>query len=89
MFPPKRGRTRIAPDRWGRSCPSLHPYPYVLKPIYENDVQGRPAERLANPYQSFARSTYEPSSVDTTIRVPATIWGGTVVRTPFESIAGL
>jgi len=39
--------------------------------------------------QSFARSTYDPSSVATTMRVPDTICGGTMVRTPFDRSAGL
>src|SRR4029077_12582344 len=39
--------------------------------------------------QSLARSTYEPSAVLTTTRVPVTMWVGTMVRTPFDSMAGL
>lgn len=39
--------------------------------------------------QSFARSTYAPSAVITTTRVPGAMCGGTVVRTPLESTAGL
>jgi hypothetical protein len=41
------------------------------------------------PNYSFARSTYDPSSVITTTRVPAPMNGGTLVRTPFDSVAGL
>lgn len=39
--------------------------------------------------QSFARSTYAPSAVMTTTRVPALMCGGTSVRTPLDSVAGL
>ena len=39
--------------------------------------------------QSFARSTYAPSAVITTTRVPADMCGGTAVFTPLESSAGL
>jgi hypothetical protein len=39
--------------------------------------------------QSFARSTYDPSSVITTTRVPGPMNGGMLVRTPFDSVAGL
>ena len=41
------------------------------------------------PRQSFARSTYEPSSVWMTTRVPAPTCGGTMVRTPLSRMAGL
>ncbi|MEA2834983.1 MAG: hypothetical protein QOG66_3185 [Methylobacteriaceae bacterium] len=41
------------------------------------------------PNQSFARSTYDPSSVITTIRVPGWICGGTITRAPFDIFAGL
>ena len=43
---------------------------------------------VGGPAQSFARSTYDPSAVMITTRVPAVIWGGTMVRTPLDSVAG-
>src|SRR6185295_14839613 len=46
-----------------------------------------PSRELAA--HSFARSTYEPSAVITTTRVPAVMNGGTLVRTPFDNVAGL
>lgn len=39
--------------------------------------------------QPLARSTYEPSLVMTTIFVPVSMCGGTVVRAPLERMAGL
>jgi len=56
-----------------------------LCPPYDSAIA--PYELNAN--QSLARSTYEPSAVITTIRVPVATKGGTIVRTPFDNVAGL
>src|SRR5581483_3037328 len=74
----------------------------VLVPAASNeqDTQRRVMKRTAPVFtptppgansepQSFARSTYDPSSVITTIRVPVVICGGTAVRTPLDNTAGL
>jgi hypothetical protein len=64
---------------------------YGIPTVENDDVYIKACDAVASlaTAQSFARSTYDPSSVEITIRVPAATWGGTVVRTPLSSIAGL
>ena len=72
--------------RWrGPACSEqADTYPYRLALLATS-----PASRGRKGPYYLARSTYEPSAVITTILVPVVTKGGTLVRTPLESSAGL